>query len=335
MTTTSSPPQTEARSLGRAASVGKPPDAARRRKRGRVNPWPLHLMLVPALVLVLIYEYGPMLGNIIAFQDYLPAFGFFRSEWVGWDNFEFVFSLPNTGEVIRNTLVIGGMKIVAGLVAPVVTALLLNEVRRAAFKRSVQTAIYLPHFLSWAILGGILIELLSPTSGLVNSFLGVFGIDPIYFLGDNSWFRFTLVISDTWKEFGFATIIYLAAITTIDPALYEAASVDGAGRLRQAWHVTLPGMMPVVLLMAALSLGNILNAGGTILNNGFEQVLVLYSPQVYDSGDIIDTFVYRMGLIDFQYSAAAAVGLVKSLVALILLSTSYYLAYRFAKYRIF
>lgn len=285
-------------------------------------------MLVPGILVVLVYEYGPMAGTVMAFQDYLPAFGFLNSEWIGLENFRFVLSLPDTWEVVWNTVSIAGMKIVAGLIAPLVTALLLNEIGRKFFRRAVQTIVYLPHFLSWVILGGVLIEILSPTFGIVNQFLGLFGIEPIYFLGDNSWFPATLVVSDTWKEFGFTTVVYLAAITTIDPTLYEVASVDGAGRLRQTWHITLPGMMPVIVLMATLSLGNVLNAG-------FEQVLVLYSPQVYDSGDIIDTFVYRMGLIDFQYSPAAAVGLFKSLVALVLISTSYYLAYRFAKYRIF
>ncbi|MBM7786713.1 ABC transporter permease [Tenggerimyces flavus] len=304
--------------------VATPP---RRRKR-RTNARALHLMLVPGILVVLVYEYGPILGTVMAFQDYLPAFGFLNSEWVGLENFRFVLSLPDTWEVVWNTVSIASMKIVAGLIAPLATALLINEVGKKYFRRGVQTIIYLPHFLSWVILGGVLIEILSPTFGIVNQFLGLFGVEPIYFLGDNSWFPATLVGSDTWKEFGFTTVVYLAAIVTIDPTLYEVASVDGAGKLRQAWHITLPGMMPVIVLMATLSLGNVLNAG-------FEQVLVLYSPQVYDSGDIIDTFVYRMGLIDFQYSAAAAVGLFKSMVALVLISTSYYLAYRFAKYRIF
>ncbi len=285
-------------------------------------------MLVPAIVVVLIYEYGPMFGIVMAFQDYVPAFGFFGSQWVGWDNFDFVLSLPDTRQVVWNTLFIASMKIVAGLIVPLVTALLLNEVGKAAFRRSVQTVIYLPHFLSWVILGGILLDVLSPSDGIVNQFLGIFGIDPIYFLGDNDWFPYTLVMSDTWKEFGFTTIVYLAAITSIDPTLYEVASVDGAGRLRQTRHITLPGMAPIIVLLATLSLGNILNAG-------FEQVFVLYSPQVYESGDIIDTFVYRMGLIDFQYSAAAAVGLFKSVVSLFFIGLSYFLAVRFARYRIF
>lgn len=237
-------------------------------------------------------------------------------------------SLPNTWEVVWNTIFIATMKIVAGLVAPIVTALLLNEVGKTLFKRGIQTAIYLPHFLSWVIIGGILIDILSPSTGIVNSFLGIFGVDPIYFLGSNSWFPYVMVISDTWKEFGFATIVYLAALTSIDPALYEAAAVDGAGRLRQTWHVTLPGILPIIILLGTLSLGSILNAG-------FEQIFILYSPQVYESGDIIDTLVYRMGLVQFQYGPAAAIGMLKSLVSFVLISLAYFLAYRLAKYRIF
>jgi putative aldouronate transport system permease protein len=300
----------------------------RRRRRSRVSEVPLHLMILPGLILVLIFNYGPIFGVVMAFQDFVPISGFLGSEWVGLENFSFALSLPDTFEVVWNTLFIASMKIVAGLIAPIVTALLLNEVRRAIFKRGVQTIIYLPHFLSWVILGGILIDILSPSQGIVNQVLGVFGIKPIYFLGSNDWFPFTLAITDTWKEFGFSTIVYLAALTAIDPTLYEAAVVDGAGRLRQTWHITLPGIIPIMVLLATLSLGSILNAG-------FEQVLVLYSPQVYDSGDIVDTFVYRMGLVETQYSLAAAIGLLKSVVSLILISVSYYLAYRFASYRIF
>jgi len=311
------------------ADADEPRRPARRRRRSsRVSSLPLHLMLLPAVVVVIIYEYGPMVGIVMAFQDYVPAFGFFGSDWVGFDNFEFVLSLPDTRQVVWNTIFIASMKIVAGLIAPLVTALLLNEVGKAAFRRSVQTVIYLPHFMSWVILGGILIDVLSPSDGIVNQILGVFGVDPIYFLGDNDWFPYTLVASDVWKEFGFTTIVYLAAITSIDPTLYEVASVDGAGRLRQTWHITLPGMAPIIVLLATLSLGNVLNAG-------FEQVFVMYSPQVYDSGDIIDTFVFRLGLIDFQYSAAAAVGLFKSVVSLLFIGLSYFLAVRFARYRIF
>ncbi|WP_308637554.1 ABC transporter permease [Paenibacillus silvisoli] len=289
---------------------------------------PLHLMILPGLILILIYSYGPMFGFIIAFEKFSPAKGIFGSKWAGLDNFRYVLEMPESTRIILNTIYIAIMKIIVGLFAPIVTALLLNEVRKELFKRGIQTIIYLPHFLSWIILGGILIDILSPTSGIVNQVLGWVGIEPIYFLGDNSWFRYVLVATDTWKEFGFNTIVYLAALTSINPTLYEAAIVDGAGRWKQTLHVTLPGMASIIVLLMTLSLGNVLNAG-------FDQVFNLYSPQVYETGDIIDTFVYRIGLIDAQYGVATAVGIFKSVVSLIFISTSYYLAYRFAKYRIF
>ncbi|MCU6713008.1 ABC transporter permease subunit [Paenibacillus sp. J5C_2022] len=289
---------------------------------------PLHLMLLPALILVFIYHYIPMAGIVMSFQDYVPVKGIRGSEWVGWDNFSYVFSLPDTIEVFWNTLFIATMKIIAGAIVPITVALLLNELGNRIFKRSVQTLIYIPHFLSWIILGGILLDLLSPSEGMVNRVLMWMGLEPIFFLGDNHWFPFTLVISNEWKEFGFSTIVYLAALTGINPALYEAAVMDGAGHWKRMWHITLPGMLPIIILMATLSLGQILNAG-------FEQVFVLYSPQVYESGDIIDTMVYRMGLVSAQYSFATAVGLFKSVISLLLISISYWMAYRYANYRIF
>lgn len=289
---------------------------------------PLHLMILPGLILILIYSYGPMLGLVIAFEKFKPAIGVINSKWVGFDNFRYVMEMPESKQIVWNTILIAIMKIIAGLIAPIVTALLLNEVRKEVFKRGIQTVVYLPHFLSWIILGGILIDILSPTSGIVNQVLGWVGIEPIYFLGDNNWFRYVLVATDTWKEFGFNTIVYLAALTSINPTLYEAAIVDGAGRWKQTLHVTLPGMAPIIILLMTLSLGNVLNAG-------FDQVFNLYSPQVYETGDIIDTFVYRIGLIDAQYGVATAVGVFRSVVSLLSISLSYYLAYRFANYRIF
>ncbi|WP_116065090.1 MULTISPECIES: ABC transporter permease [Cohnella] len=285
-------------------------------------------MLLPGVLFVLAFCYYPMTGIAIAFEHFIPTKGFFRSEWVGLEHFHYLFQLPNFGSVLRNTVWIATMKIVLGLVVPILFALLLNEVRRTAFKRSVQTMVYLPHFLSWVILGGVLIDILSPSSGIVNSFLGYFGLGPVFFLGDEKWFPYVLVVSDIWKEFGFSTIVFLAAITSINPTLYEAAVMDGAGRIKQTIHVTLPGMMPIIVLMLTLSLGNVLNAG-------FDQVFNLYSPQVYSTGDIIDTLVYRIGLVDAQYSLATAVGLFKSVISLILITISYTLAYRLANYRIF
>ncbi|OPH46628.1 protein lplB [Paenibacillus ferrarius] len=289
---------------------------------------PLHAMLIPGLAAILIFSYYPMAGAAIAFQKFIPTKGLFHSKWIGLDNFRYVMELPDFYQVLWNTVYIAIMKILAGLVIPIVVALLLNEIRKEAMKRFMQTLIYLPHFLSWVILSGILLDVLSPKTGIVNAGLQGLGIEPIFFLGDNRWFPFTLVISNEWKEFGFSTIVYLAAILGINPALYEAARVDGAGRWKQTLHITLPGMAPIIVLLATLSIGNVLNAG-------FEQVFNLYSPIVYQSGDIIDTFVYRIGMIDAQYGVATAVGLFKSLVSLILISTSYFLAYRFANYRIF
>jgi putative aldouronate transport system permease protein len=290
---------------------------------------PLHLMILPGLVLIVLFSYVPMAGIVIAFQKFIPAKGLFGDQrWVGLENFKYLMNLPSFTQVLWNTLFISSLKLILGLIVPIVFAILLNEMKNEVIKRSVQTTIYLPYFLSWVVLGGILIDILSPSSGIVNQLLGVFGINKIFFLGDNHWFPFTLVSSDIWKNFGYGTIVYLAAITGIDPGLYESATIDGANRWHKIWHITIPGMRMVIVLLSVLSLGQLLNAG-------FDQVFNLYSPQVYESGDILDTFVYRIGLLDAQYGVATAVGLFKSLVSLILISSSYFVAYRFAKYRIF
>lgn len=294
----------------------------------KLRQLPLHIMVIPGVILTFIYHYIPMAGIVMAFQKFVPAKGFFKSKWVGLDNFEYMLNLPNIRSVIYNTIFISVMKIIVGLIVPVVFALLLNEMRRERYKRTLQTIIYFPHFLSWVILGGILIDILSPSNGIINQILGLIGIDPIFFLGDSKWFPFTLVITNTWKNFGYDTIVYLAALTSIDMALYEAAYVDGAGRWKQTLHVTLPGILPMVTLMTVLALGNILNAG-------FDQVFNLYSPQVYSTGDILDTLVYRIGLVDAQYSVATAVGLFKSVISLVLILISNKLANKYAGYRIF
>ncbi len=292
------------------------------------DKWFFHLMLIPGILLLLIFAYTPMIGIVIAFQDFNPVRGFFRSEWIGLENFKFMLDLPDTKEIVTNTIEIAIMKIIAGLSVPIIFALLLNEIRIMWYKRTIQSLIYLPHFLSWVILGGILIDVLSVNGGGINNFLGFFGIDPIFFLGDNFWFRTVLIVSDVWKEFGFSTIIYLAALTGIDPSLYEAASIDGASRWKRTWHITLPGILPVVILMSTLSLGNILNAG-------FDQIFNLYNPIVIGTSDIIDTYVYRVGLISAQYGLATAIGLFKSAIGFVLIVLSYRLAYRYANYRIF
>ncbi|MCD9025558.1 ABC transporter permease [Cohnella silvisoli] len=285
-------------------------------------------MLVPGMIFTILFAYVPMTGIVLAFQSFVPGQGLFGSDWVGFDNFSYLFNLPGIYQVIYNTVFIAVMKIIAGLIVPITAALLLNEMRIRFLKRTVQTLIYLPHFLSWVILGGILIDVLSIDGGIVNRFIEWLGFKSVFFLGSNQWFPFTLVATDVWKDFGFSTIIYMAAITAIDPTTYEAAHIDGAGRWRQTLRITLPGLAPTIVLLSVLSLGSILNAG-------FEQVFILYSPSVYSSGDIIDTMLYRLAFMDAQYSVATAVGLFKSFIGLFLISTSYWLAYRFANYRIF
>ena len=297
-------------------------------KKKTLQELPLHIMLLPGVIVTFLFSYIPMFGIVMAFQKFVPAKGIFHSKWIGLTNYQYIFSMPNIFQVFWNTIFIAVLKIIVGMIVPIIFALLLNEVASNTYKRTVQTIIYFPQFLSWVILGGILIDILSPSSGILNQVLGVFGIEPIYFLGSEKWFPFTLVITDTWKNFGYNTIVYLAALTSIDPTLYEAAIVDGAGRWKQTINVTIPGIMPIVVLMAVLSLGNVLNAG-------FDQVFNLYSPSVYSTGDIIDTLVYRIGLVDAQFSVATAIGLFKSVIAFILIVISNKLANKYAGYRVF
>lgn len=297
--------------------------------RGRRKQLPLYMMILPGFLLLVLFSYLPMFGITIAFQKFIPARGIFGDQkWIGLGNFEYVMKLPSFFGIIRNTVTISLWKIIFGLTVPMTIAILINEVQNKTLKRGIQTVVYLPHFLSWVVLGGIFIDMLSPTDGLVNNIIKALGGKPIFFLGDNQWFPFTMVFTETWKEFGYGTIVYLAAITGIDPCIYEAAQIDGANRWKQTLHVTLPGMRMVIVLLAVLSLGNLLNAG-------FDQIFNMYSPPVYESGDIIDTFVYRIGLLDSQFGVATAVGLFKSLISLLFISTAYFCAYKFADYRLF
>ncbi|OUP84421.1 protein lplB [Lachnoclostridium sp. An169] len=289
----------------------------------------LHLMIWIPLVFILVFNYVPMFtGFSIAFKDYQPALGIAGSEWVGLKHFKTIFMTDDTLRALRNTLIIAVMKIIGNLIIPLVFALLLNEIRLKWFKRMTQTITYLPYFISWIILAGILTNILKTDGGLINRVVEALGHEPIFFLGDNDTFRWTLVISDVWKNFGYNAIVYLAALTGIDPSLYEAASIDGAGRWKQTLHVTIPGISMFIVLMTILSIGNILNAG-------FDQVFNLYNVSVYESGDIIDTLVYRLGIQQQQYSFSTAVGLFKSLVSFILIAGSNKLADKFAGYRVF
>lgn len=296
-------------------------------RRRLKKDYPLYLMLLLPVVLVFIFRYIPMFGVMIAFKNYLPAKGILGSVWIGWNNFHVLFTMPGFFQAVENTVLIAVWKIALGVAVPVFFTLLLNEIRYAGLKKGIQTLIYLPHFISWVMLAGIFIKLLGG-SGIVNELLGFLGIDPIIFLGDNRWFRKTVILMDVWKEFGYNTIVYLAAISGVNMDLYEAAQVDGAGHFKQVWYVTMPAILPTILLMTTLNIGNILNAG-------FDQIFNLYSPIVYETGDIIDTFVYRIGLGSGQFGISTAAGLFKSVISSVLLILSYKIAYKTTGYRVF
>ncbi|MBB3125403.1 putative aldouronate transport system permease protein [Paenibacillus rhizosphaerae] len=288
----------------------------------------LYWMLLPGMILVFVFHYLPMAGLVMAFQDFKPWLGFVKSPWVGWENFQMAFQREDSLQVVWNTFFIACTKIIVNLVVPVVFALLLNEIRHMGLKKVIQTLVYLPHFLSWVVFGGIVGDILS-SQGIINTLvLPSLGLDPILFLADGNWFRFVVIVSDNWKEFGFATIVFLAALSNIDPSLYEAAEVDGANRWRQTWAVTLPALVPIVIVVGTLAMSSVLNAG-------FDQIFNLYNPLVYDKGDIIDTFVYRVGLLNSEFGLGTAIGLFKSAVGFIMVIIAYVLASRFANYRIF
>lgn len=290
-----------------------------------INFW---IMLAPALIWMVLFNIVPMFGITMAFQDFNPSLGILGSKWVGLKNFNYMFQLSDTRQIFFNTIFIAGLKIIFNLLVPVTFALMLNEVRQAGFKKGVQTIVYLPHFLSWVILAGILLDVFA-YSGPVNRILeAVFGMEPVKFFAKASLFRWFAIFSDVWKEFGFNAVIYLAALTGINLNLYEAAAIDGASKWKRTWHITLPGISNTIVLMTILGLGSVLNAG-------FDQIFNLYNPLVYATGDIIDTWVYRVGLQNLQFSLATAVGLLKSVVGFIMITTSYGLAYKFADYKVF
>lgn len=288
--------------------------------------WQYHLMLLPGVLLVLIFSYIPLYGVIIAFQNYNPGMGF-SSPWVGLKNFQYLFSQPAFLRTIWNTFYIAFFKLIGGIVVPVVFALLLNELISNKLKRIFQTLIYIPNFLSWVIMAGVMMDLLAK-NGAFNELLTAIGFPVINFLGSPKVFPWTMIISDIWKGFGFGTVVYLAALTSIDPGLYESALLDGATRWQQIRYITIPLLMPTIILMTVLALGSVLNAG-------FDQIFNLYSPIVYETGDIIDTYVYRLGIQQAQYSVGATIGLFKSVVSCIMVGLSYILADKLAGYRIF
>ena len=287
-----------------SAGGGKTEFAGRERKM-------FHLMMLPGMIMLFLFVFVPLFGSLMAFQNYVPAKGILGSKWVGFENFKFIFSLPDSRQVFVNTLVIAFSKLIFNIIVPVLFAILLNEITVNVCKKFFQTVVYLPHFLSWVVLATVVTNMFS-FAGPFNSLISAFGGEPIQFLADNNWFRKVIVATDVWKEFGYNSVVYLAALTGIDLGLYEAASIDGANRFEQTVHITLPSLLPTIILMTALNLGNILNAG-------FDQVFNLYNPIVYETGDIIDTYVYRIGMVERQYSIGTAVGLFKSIISFLLI----------------
>jgi len=270
----------------------------------------LYLMMVPAVVYLFVFKYMPIFGLMTAFRDYHPTMGlrgFFTAPWIGFKNFRVFFGSIYAGQILANTVIISGLKIAFIFPAPIVLALMINEMQNTVFQRSIQTVTYLPHFISWVVIGGILFDMLSISSGSLNILLERLIGHRVDFLGNPGAFRWILVVSEMWKEVGWGSIVYLAAIAGIDTELYEAASIDGAGHFRQVWHVTLPGLLPTVTVLFLLRIAAILDAG-------FEQILVLYSPPVYGVADILDTYVYRVGMTQGRYGVATAAGLFKSVI---------------------
>lgn len=272
----------------------------------------VYVLALPLLVLLLLFRYGPMYGVLIAFKDYSIGKGVLGSTWVGLKHFKILFADSEFIRVILNTLALSFYKLVVAFPAPIILAILLNELRSMHFKRVVQTVTYIPHFISWVIISGIFIDLLSPTSGIINRMIELMGGEPIFFMADKGWIRSVMVFTHVYKEVGWSAIIYLAAIAGIDQELYQAAKVDGANKLRQIWHITIPGISSTIVVLLVLRLGHLLDAG-------MEQVLIMYNPSVYEVVDIIDTYVYRKAFMDFQLSLTTAAGLFKSVIACILL----------------
>jgi putative aldouronate transport system permease protein len=267
----------------------------------------IYLILLPGIIYFVVFHYFPMYGAIIAFKDFRVTAGIFGSKWVGLKNFIDFFHHPSFRVVLTNTLLISLYKIMFGFPAPIILALLLNEVKQEVYKRYIQTISYLPHFLSWVVIAGLAAKMFSPSSGVVNGFIKSLGFQPIYFMAEPRYFRTILVLTDIWKEIGWGSIIYLAALSGVDPQLYEAATVDGASKWKQLWNITIPSIAPTIVIMFILRVGGVMNAG-------FEQVYMMYSPNVYAVSDIIDTFVYRSGLESAKYSFATAIGLFKSVI---------------------
>jgi putative aldouronate transport system permease protein len=271
-----------------------------------------YILLFPVLLWYIVFSYLPMIGIVVAFEDYNPFKGFFQSKWVGFHWFQYLFSAREFGRVLRNTLLISFYGLFFGFPCPIILALLLNECRSVVFKRVVQTVSYLPHFISWTIVAGFLVTILSPSTGVVNQLLKMAGVEPIYFMAEPQYIRFIIVASGIWKGIGWSSILYIAALAGINPELYESAILDGAGKLKQTFYITLPGISHIIVMNLIFSVTGIFDVG-------FEQAYNLVNKATYDTGLVVSTYIYSIGVKQFQYSFTTAVGLAQSIVGLFML----------------
>lgn len=312
-------------SAGPAAHAARTASTRRTMPSGRVSwrkairkDWQLYALAALPLAFFVVFRYVPMLGNVIAFRKFQPGGSMFGESWVGFRYIEMFLSDPTFWKVFTNTVILGGLTLLVSFPMPIILALLLNELRSKKFKKFVQTASYLPHFLSIVIVAGMVLQIVS-LEGSINQLVGLFGGTPINFIQEAGWFRTIYVSSDVWQTMGWGTILYLAALTTIDESLYEGARIDGANRWKQTLHVTIPGILPTIITLLILNIG-------TFLAVGFEKILLLYSPLTYETADVISTYLYRVGLVSNNFSYATAIGLFESVIGLTLVLSANFLS---------
>lgn len=307
-------------------------EAQRQRRSGRIQrvgdhlrrEWQLYVLLLPTIIWLLVFLYKPMYGLQIAFKDYSVFRGVAGSPWVGLEHFHTLFGNDQFLRALRNTIYLSMLSLLFGFPMPILLALMFNEVLNQTFKKTAQTIVYLPHFISSVIIAGIVITAFSPSAGIVNTIMGWFGLDPIYFLTKSEWFRPIFVGTTIWQEAGFQSIVYLAAIAGISPTLYESAVVDGASRWQMMWKITLPSILPTIIIMLIIRIGNMLEIS-------FEMIILLYQPATYETADVVNTFIYRQGIQGGQYDLAAAAGLFNAVVAFVLVMSANTISKRYSR----
>ncbi|MCL4169695.1 UNVERIFIED_CONTAM: hypothetical protein GTU68_018989 [Idotea baltica] len=286
--------------------------------------WQIYVLLAPTIIWFIVFLYKPMYGLQIAFKDYSVFRGIKGSDWIGWEHFETLFSSDQFTRAVMNTIKLSALSLLIGFPAPIILALMFNEILNQKFKKTAQTIVYLPHFISSVIIAGIIITAFSPSAGIVNTVLGWVGIEPIYFLTKPEWFRPIFIGSGIWQEAGFSSIVFLAAIAGVNPSLYESAVVDGASRWQMMWKITIPSILPTIIIMLIIRIGNLLEVS-------FEMIILLYQPATYSTADVVNTYIYRQGLQGGQYDLAAAAGLFNAVVAFVLVMTANTISKRYSR----